>query len=305
MSDSDWSDNSQSYLRHWLFRALVAATAVIAVIGIQNWADYRNASSRAANDARNTENQIAAECVAGRAYAECSREIEQASRAEQRDEYDLYSQKTMALWTSVMGSMAVLGVALSGIGVYLIWGTWRQTAEANKLLRQQLQDARSLLGADLFLGQAHAGISDLADGAHRKNLSVQIRNEGSSRAKFISIRDPKFFPVDGKALPLGPQEPLFIHLAGHPASGNIFFALPEDLSPDDPDFAPDTVAKFTCDLVYTDHFGKQQEIIGIQRFGKWMRNEADGHTNASCSMNLNAPPAQNTTNDDNRHQQGG
>jgi hypothetical protein len=38
----------------------------------------------------------------------------------------------MALWTAIMGAMAVVGVSLSDVGIYLIWQTWGATRHAAK-----------------------------------------------------------------------------------------------------------------------------------------------------------------------------
>ncbi|MGB5724020.1 MAG: hypothetical protein WBM39_06365, partial [Parasphingorhabdus sp.] len=57
----------------------------------------------------------------------CIREAEHTSRQNQRDEYDLYSQRSTALWNEVMGKAAVLGIAIGLISVWLIFVTFKAT----------------------------------------------------------------------------------------------------------------------------------------------------------------------------------
>ena len=159
--------------------------AFIAIVCIQHWIHYDNAATRAANDARQTDNQIAAECVVASALPECAREIEQASRAEQRDEYDLYSQQAMALWTGVMGSMAILGVALSGFGVYLIWGTYTQTAEAAENSRRTLRSFIAKERAFLIPQQVREVEHGEHDGTRTQGFVVDFYNGGQAPGTIV------------------------------------------------------------------------------------------------------------------------
>jgi hypothetical protein len=138
MSDSNRGGRDQDQLKSWLFQAVIWSIAVVVCVSISSCVYQNNASNHAADRARDAQNNIAAECVAGSGYEECARKIKHAARADQRDEYDLSSQQIMATWTWVMGSAAVLGIALSGIGVYLIWQTWDATREAAANSRKTL-----------------------------------------------------------------------------------------------------------------------------------------------------------------------
>jgi len=60
----------------------------------------------------------------------CAAEIENAARRDAREELDLAAQQVVAIWTAVVGVMAVLGAALSGVAAYLIWQTWSETRRA-------------------------------------------------------------------------------------------------------------------------------------------------------------------------------
>lgn len=149
MSDSDRGRVHQIGLKRWVWPVIVFAVAVLAYGIVVERTHYHNAARNAASYARDAHNQTAAECRVPVTYPSCAREIEQARRANQRDEYDLYAQKVMALWTAIMGAMAVVGIALSGVGVYLIWHTWDATQEAanssRKTLRAYIAKERAIL----------------------------------------------------------------------------------------------------------------------------------------------------------------
>src|SRR5688572_28957006 len=112
MSSGDRNGNDQVELRRWLWPAIIFALVVVGAAGIQHRVHYNDASRNAAAYARDAQNQIAAECGVPRPQASCARKIEQTRRTNHREEYDLYSQQVMALWTAIVGAMAVIGIAL-------------------------------------------------------------------------------------------------------------------------------------------------------------------------------------------------
>lgn len=185
MPRGDRSGFDKTELRNWLFGAICAALAVITVVGIQHWVYYDNAATRAANDARQTEKQIATECAFTDSRSKCAREIEQASRAEQRDEYDLYSQQAMALWTSVMGAMGVLGVALSGVGVYLLWQTWSEARYTSDAQREANEISKKQARADLSITGIMVRIEPIRGRTY--SVSFDLINTAPSPAKALAM----------------------------------------------------------------------------------------------------------------------
>lgn len=194
MHESNRGDHTGTGLKRWLLPAIIFAVAILAVGGVQHWLHYKDAARNAASYARDAQNQIAAECEIAGTNKNCARNIEQTRRANQRDEYDLYSQKTMALWTAIMGAMAVIGVALSGFGIYLIWRTWGATREAAESSRKTL---RAFVAKErAFAKVENAFFSYEEDKAPRKNgATLKIRNVGESACtvreiayKFVSSR---------------------------------------------------------------------------------------------------------------------
>lgn len=182
MSDSNRSGNNPSRLRLWLGLAVLLAVTVIGVLGIQHFRYYSEAASHAAGYSRDAYNQISEECFRPHLDEKCAQERRYTARENQRDEYDLYSQKAMALWTAVMGVMAVVGVSLSGVGVYLIWGTWRQTAEAADSARRTLHSYVAKERALIAINQAVAA-SDPE--SKRDGFVVKIENRGMAPATIV------------------------------------------------------------------------------------------------------------------------
>lgn len=128
-----------------VFAAILFVVLVVWPSWLQQRELYNEATRNAEHYARNAKNQIAIKCTSltGQARTDCTNKENETARDRQRDEYDLYSQQVMALWTGVMGGMAVVGVSVSLIGVYLIWQTWteakRTTAVARDVGKKQVR----------------------------------------------------------------------------------------------------------------------------------------------------------------------
>ena len=135
MHDGNRGDRTKTGLIAGLFVAILfviifAWPACLTQREIQN-----DASRSATHYSESAKKNVAAKCfnLAGQARADCAQPIEDAAREAQRGEYDLAAQQTMAVWTAVMGGVAVFGVALSAVGVGLVWTTFEATRKANKI----------------------------------------------------------------------------------------------------------------------------------------------------------------------------
>jgi plasmid stabilization system protein ParE len=178
MSGSDESGEHQAELKWWLVRAAIMAALLIAVGGIQHAIHYNDAATQAARYSREARDQIAAECRTPAAYTKCKRDIVNAARSNQRDEYDLYSQKAMALWTAVMAGMTIFGIALSGVGVFLLWRTWQQTGEAASYSRKTHRSYIARERAFFRCGTLHYATDN--NSAFDKGFVVKLENYGAS-----------------------------------------------------------------------------------------------------------------------------
>lgn len=66
------------------------------------------------------------------AVSECIRRVIEASNEHQRAEDDLVAQTEMGLWALGMLLVTSVTTIITGLGVYFVWQTLRQTAETNR-----------------------------------------------------------------------------------------------------------------------------------------------------------------------------
>lgn len=132
MSESNGSKRSQIEL------AAVGFLTVAFIVGLLLWAvqiqatiNHQSVDNTEGHRLR-ADKHIQNRCIKlpQPAHENCVESTRAASEELEREERDLEAQKVMALWTAVMGAMAVIGVGLSGFGVYLIWRTWVATRTA-------------------------------------------------------------------------------------------------------------------------------------------------------------------------------
>lgn len=117
-----------------VFLAIAAAIVVVELASIRD-SEIRQGAVNAVEQRRAATNRlIAGQCQPpGLSDAEdCAAALQSALRSEEREIHDLAAQQVMALWTAIMGGMAVVGVALSGLGVYLVWTTFKATQRASE-----------------------------------------------------------------------------------------------------------------------------------------------------------------------------
>lgn len=169
---------------------------VVQLARVGQWEIDYDAASNAASYAADAKYDIATECngLTAQARDDCEDKINDPARANQRDEYDLAAQRTMALWTAIMGGMAVVGVALSGVGVYLIWRTWDATRIAannsGATFRAYLAKERGYLTlADTKVRWSGNSL------APTSGVSISIKNLGLSPC-IIERVQYKYLPLD-------------------------------------------------------------------------------------------------------------
>lgn len=94
--------------------------------------DYRvQADQAAAYYADRAQHQISSTCISPMQVQwdrVCIDVANDTAQENQRAEYDLYAQHTMALWTRVMGWMSVVGIGLTAVGIWFI----KMTLDATK-----------------------------------------------------------------------------------------------------------------------------------------------------------------------------
>ena len=142
-----------------------------------------NASDRAEEYRQDAERYVERRCLrlAVPAAEDCAREAYQAARENQRIEQDLAAQRMMAWWTQIMGVAALMAMAISTVGVWLVWTTFRETKRtadaafnANDIARHGMKEQ---LRPYLYPARGWFEMSE-----HLPTALVEIKNFGQSPA---------------------------------------------------------------------------------------------------------------------------
>lgn len=161
---------------------LALALILAGIIAFVLWRDASSSETAAQIDAQNraadyanTERiDVNPKCVILKlSEQDCAIEAQKAARPDQRNEYDLEAQRTMAAWTRAMGIAAVIGMGVGIFGLGLIFMTLRETRRAadagyaavessQKGVRQLDKSAKAELRAYLVVQKAsyHFDYSD-------------------------------------------------------------------------------------------------------------------------------------------------
>lgn len=175
----------KSQLRKLLFAVALVFASLVTFGGVQQKIYFDIAGSHAIASRQNALVKIRASCAVEKSPDMCRTAALRAARAEQREEYDLYSQRTMASWTAIMGIMAITGAALSAIGIYLVWRTWDATREAAESSRKTLRSYIARERAVILIDRAMSVLED--DRVYPNGFKLKLRNGGLSIAKLRSI----------------------------------------------------------------------------------------------------------------------
>jgi hypothetical protein len=129
---------------YWLSIIKVAGLSLLLFAGYTLFSTLSWHSTSLENEAaqrtkihgQNAENRIERVCYSPLAKPDCVDEARQAQRENEREEQDLAAQKVTAWWTKVMGLAALIGMALSAVGVWLVKTTFDEAREANEIARK-------------------------------------------------------------------------------------------------------------------------------------------------------------------------
>jgi hypothetical protein len=137
MLSSDRGKKSASRLiRGGIIASIICA--VIIVFGFLQAANYeRQANDKRAEYSEYTNEKVAQTCIRMTAVErlKCVNEAFEAKRNYEANQYDLEAQRKSAFWAFIMGAAAVIGMALSAVGVWLVKTTFRETQQANVIAR--------------------------------------------------------------------------------------------------------------------------------------------------------------------------
>lgn len=122
------------------------------------------------------------EPTAIRGNPDCIRATEHVARQNQRDEFYLYSQRTMSLWNEVMGKAAVLGIAIGLVSAWLIFVTFKATRVAAESSTNTYRAYLKVESAKLIVSpQNHTIIEG------RRHVILNVSNIGRSDAVISSF----------------------------------------------------------------------------------------------------------------------
>lgn len=157
-------------------------------MGLLQQAGYKQeAADNAGQYARYAEQKVGEACrgIPGsqlvRCFSEARIESELEKRQYEHDQADLVAQRKAALWTSIMGIAALLGMGLSVVGVVLVWITFRATREGNEI-QKRIGEAQTK--AYISVIEARGLLSD----GNVPQFGFTIKNSGQSPAIKMRLR---------------------------------------------------------------------------------------------------------------------
>lgn len=157
-----------------------------------------NASDRAEEYREDAERYVERRCLglAVPAAEDCARQAYQAARENQRIEQDLAAQRGMAWWTQIMGVAALMAMAISTVGVWLVWTTFRETKrtadaaiQANDNARDALAHTKEMAEIELrpYLHVEEISFQAADSLEALRSVLVRVRNFGSTPATRFRI----------------------------------------------------------------------------------------------------------------------
>lgn len=142
----------------WLF--IFAAVGLVALFGLGGYGFVQQSTYEEMAGARNADYSArAAENVSQSCFAMSASEKIKCTKREaseyylkirdnQREQDNLAAQQTSALWTNLMGLAALIGMALSAVGVALVWTTFMETKRTNLIaMRENARNTRRAVDA--------------------------------------------------------------------------------------------------------------------------------------------------------------
>ncbi|UUL82233.1 hypothetical protein [Sphingomonas qomolangmaensis] len=154
MSRSYWVTRATSKLG-WLIAGTVASGGIASFVayGLFQQSAYEQEAQRNATDyAKNAADKIRQSCfsISLIEEADCIRkalpEYNVETAKQRHDAADLVAQQRSALWTSIMGIAALIGMALSALGVALVWITFREQRRITNLAHQEAERSKKEAG---------------------------------------------------------------------------------------------------------------------------------------------------------------
>lgn len=177
---------------------LVTVAFLLVIIGAgyglsQQAAYEQEAKERSADYAKYTAGQIKHACTQtaspplekARCIKNAVAEYRLKTRDNQREYDDLAAQRTSALWTSIMGLAAVIGMALSAIGVALVYTTFNETRLTNRIAMKEgaRSTRRAMAGAAETAAAIEVAQYSAAAARDANEIARKARHDANEAAK--------------------------------------------------------------------------------------------------------------------------
>lgn len=188
--------------------------------GLSKSAEYgRQANDQRAEYSEYTRKKIDQTCVGipKLEAIKCKYDAFNAQRENNHNQSDLVAQRQSALWAYIMGTAAVIGIALSAVGVWLVKTTFDETRKSNTIAAAA---AASEYGASLTILGGHVQLS-----RGRIHVRLKVKNIGKSPAHRVS--------VSGKYTAYADILTRGADVVEDEISGSIYFFSADTIMPDD------------------------------------------------------------------------
>ena len=193
------------------YRSIIATVAGLAVLAtllfflIRDLSSVDSAYSHTAADASVEYQGDASAYIEKRCFSptglreeDCAAKAREAAREGQRKEQDLAAQNITAWWTKVMGIAALIGMALSAVGVWLVKTTFNETRKANDIAAKH---QRAWV-------QVHLKVIDHESADHH-SVAVEVENIGASVATNVTAEYGVYAEIP--ASPLGGEHKTYTY----------------------------------------------------------------------------------------------
>lgn len=170
--------------------AFVVAVIVVASGAAISWGVVKSSSfARSASERQSSihlaqKAEVASSCqlVGTKPDPACALPIVRQGRKSARAEAELAAQQQSAAWTQLMAIVAVVGTALSFLGVFLVWTTFDETRRSNAIAREALDgQLRPWIDFEVDLGHV-AYVS----GSIKASIAIRFRHHGAAPALYLS-----------------------------------------------------------------------------------------------------------------------
>jgi hypothetical protein len=192
-----WASISKNKLI-FLAIAVITFCAFWIGYGLLESAKYeQQAKDKISEYAEHTSDKVARACVGTdkNKSIQCVNEAFEAKRDYEYNQSDLVAQRQSALWAYIMAAAAVIGIALSAVGVWLVKTTFDETRLANSIAKETLfRQLRAYATVESIERDQSTRVGEYPS---FECVNITIHNSGSTPATCVKIIYNRIEVVDG------------------------------------------------------------------------------------------------------------